>query len=179
MLFLIHINSLSDCIKSECKLFANDISLFSVVHDINTSASDLNEDFEKIGNWVFKWKRNINPDPDKQAQKILFSRTKTASLDPAVHFVNKPVKSTQVNKHLGMMLDSNLSYEHHMKSILNKVNKRIVLLRTFHLILPRHSLMKIYKTFIRPHLGYGDVIYDHAFKSHFINALNLSNIMLL
>ena len=44
MLFLIHINSLSDCIKSECKLFANDISLFSVVHDINTSASDLNED---------------------------------------------------------------------------------------------------------------------------------------
>ena len=76
MLFLIHINSLSDCIKSECKLFANDVSLFSVVHDINTSASDLNEDFEKIGNWVFKWKRNINPDPDKQAPEILFSRKK-------------------------------------------------------------------------------------------------------
>ena len=112
-----------------------DTSLFSVVHDINTSASDLNEDLEKIGNWAFKWKMNFNPDPNKQAQEITFSRKKTASLHPVVHFVNRPVKSTQIHKHLGMMLDSNLSYEHHIKSIL----KTISLLRKFQLILPRHS----------------------------------------
>ena len=35
-------------------LFADDTSLFSVVHDINTSASDLNEELEEIGNWDFK-----------------------------------------------------------------------------------------------------------------------------
>ena len=66
-----------------------------------------------------------------------------------------------------MILDSNLSYEHHIKSILNKVNKTIGLLRKFQLILPRHSLITIYKTFIRPHLDYGDVIYDHAFNEPF------------
>ena len=66
-----------------------------------------------------------------------------------------------------MILDSNLSYEHHIKSILNKVNKTIGLLRKFHLILPRHSLITIYNTFIRPHLDYGDVIYDHAFNESF------------
>ena len=54
LLFLIYINDLSDGLKSECKLFADDTSLFSVVNDINTSASDLNEDLEKIGNWAFK-----------------------------------------------------------------------------------------------------------------------------
>ena len=31
--------------KSKCKQFADDASLFSVVNDINTSASDFNEDF--------------------------------------------------------------------------------------------------------------------------------------
>ena len=93
LLFLIYINDLSDGLKSECKLFADDTSLFSVVHDINTSASDLNEDFEKIGNWAFKWKMNFNPDPNKQAQEIIFSRKKTASLHPVVYFDNKPVKS--------------------------------------------------------------------------------------
>ena len=52
-------------------------------------------------------------------------------------------------------------------SILNKVNKTIGLLRKFQLILPRHSLITIYKTFIRPHIDYGDVIYDHAFNESF------------
>ena len=66
-----------------------------------------------------------------------------------------------------MMLDSNLSYEHHIKSILNKVNKTIGLLRKFQLILPTHSLITIYKNFIRPHLDYGDVIYDRAFNESF------------
>ena len=167
LLFLIYINDLSDGLKSECKLFADDTSLFSVVNDINTSASDLNEDLEKIGNWAFKWKMNFNPDPNKQAQEIIFSRKKTASLHPVVYFDNKPVKSSQIHKHLGMILDSNLSYEHHIKSILNKVNKAIGLLRKFQLILPRHSLITIYKAFIRPHLDYGDVIYDRAFNESF------------
>ena len=67
-----------------------------------------------------------------------------------------------------MILDSNLSYERHIKSpILNKVNKTIGLLLKFQLMLPRHSLITIYKTFIRSHLDYGDAIYDHAFNESF------------
>ena len=50
LLFLLYINDLSDGLKSECKLFAYGNSLFSVVNDIITSASDLNEDLEKTGN---------------------------------------------------------------------------------------------------------------------------------
>ena len=53
--------------------------------------------------------------------EIIFSRKKTASLHPVVHFDNRPIKSTQIHKH-GWILDSNLSYEHHIKSILNKSN---------------------------------------------------------
>ena len=64
------------------------------------------------------------------------------------------------------MLDSNLSYEHHIKSILNKINDTIGFLRKFQLTLPRHSLI-IYNIFIRPHLDYGDVIYDYTFNESF------------
>ena len=140
---------------------------FSVVNDINTSESDLNQDLEKISNWAFKWKMNFNPDPNKQAQEIIFSRKKTASLHPVVYFDNKPVKSSQMHKHLGMILDLNLSYEDHIKSILNKVNKTNGLLRKFQLILLRHSLITIYKTFIRLHLDYGHEIYGRAFNDSF------------
>ena len=63
-----------------------------MVHDINTSASNLSEDLEKKGNWTFKWKTNFNPDPNKEAQEIIFRRKKTASLHPVVHFDNTPLK---------------------------------------------------------------------------------------
>ena len=66
-----------------------------------------------------------------------------------------------------MMLDSNLGYEHHIKSVLNKVNQTISLLRKLQLKLSRHSLITIYKTFIRPHLDYGNVIHDRAINESF------------
>ena len=103
---------------------------------------------------------NFNPDPNKQAQAIIFNRKKTASLHPVVYF-GKP---TKIHKHVAMMLDSNLSYEHYIKSILNKVNKMIGILHKFKLILPRQSLITIYKTFIRSYLDYDDGIYNCAFN---------------
>ena len=39
LLFLIYVNELSIDIKSKCKLFADDTSLYSVVHDVDTSAN--------------------------------------------------------------------------------------------------------------------------------------------
>ena len=47
LLFLIYINDLSDGLSSNAKLFADDTSLISVVHDINTSATELNKDLKK------------------------------------------------------------------------------------------------------------------------------------
>ena len=46
--------------------------------------------------------------------------------------------------------------------MLNKVNKSIGLLRKLQNTLPRPSLLTIYKSFIRPHLDYSDIIYDQA-----------------
>ena len=121
-------------LKGECKLFADDTSLFSVVHDLK---SDINNDLKVISDWAFQWKMSFNPDPSKQAQEIIFSRKKMKSSHPSVYFINIPVDSTSVHKHLGMLMDDKLSYEHHLKFVLNKIKKAIGLLRKFQQILPR------------------------------------------
>ena len=54
LFFLICINDLSDGLSSNDKLF--DTSLSSVVHDISTSAIELNSDLKKINDWAFQWK---------------------------------------------------------------------------------------------------------------------------
>ena len=48
LLFLIYVNDLSDNLTSNVKLFADDTSLFSVVHGVNTSAQELNGDLKKL-----------------------------------------------------------------------------------------------------------------------------------
>ena len=48
--------------------------MFSVIHDTNISAGELNEDLKKISEWAFQWKMIFNPDATKQAQEVIFSR---------------------------------------------------------------------------------------------------------
>ena len=52
LLFLIHINDLPNNLSSNPKLFADDTSLFSGVNDKNQSGINLNDDLEKVSNWL-------------------------------------------------------------------------------------------------------------------------------
>ena len=63
-----------------------------------------------------------------------------------------------------MILRSKLSYENHLQSVFSRVNKTIALSRKFQPTLPRKSLVTIYKSFIRPHLDYGDIIYVQGYN---------------
>ena len=74
LLFLIYIDDLPDNLSANVKLFADDTSLFSVVHDITTSSCDLNYDLNRVREWAFQWKMSLNPEPSKQAQEVIFTR---------------------------------------------------------------------------------------------------------
>ena len=68
LLFLIYNNDLAHGLTSNTKLFADDTSLFSVIHDSVITTSELNSDIFRIKQWAFQWKMGFNPDPNKQAQ---------------------------------------------------------------------------------------------------------------
>ena len=147
-------------------MFADDTSLFSTVTDPNATANQINNDLHNISTWAYQWKMNFNPDTSKQAQ-VLFSRKVKVTAHPQLVFNNNPVHETATQKHLGMFLDFKLNFQEHFQNMLNKVNKTIGLLRKLQNTLPRPSLLTIYKSFIRPHLDYGDIIYDHVYNASF------------
>ena len=70
-----------------------------------------------------------------------------------------------------MFLDCKLNSEELFKTIVHKMNKTIGLLRKFWNFLPRKSLLTIYESFILPHLGYGDIIYDQSHNTSFLQRL--------
>ena len=55
-----------------------------------------------------------------------------------------------------MCLDETLSFNLHIKERISKAIEGIGIIKKFNKTLPRHSLVAIQKTFVRPHLDYGD-----------------------
>ena len=167
LFFLIFINDLSDNLVSNPKLSADDTSLFSVVQDITLSAKNLDDGLKKINKWAFQWKMRFNPDLNKQAQEVIFSRKLNKTNHPSLNFNNTVVIQSTTHKRLGMILDTKLDFQEHLKDKLSKISKTIGLLRKLQKILTRPPLLTTYKSFIRPHLDYGDIIYDKAYNSSF------------
>ena len=105
LLFLVYINDLEKGIKSNVKFFADDTSLFSIVHNPVFSAEDLQHDLNLISNWAHQWKMSFNPDPNKQAEE----QKCTSPEHPKIYFNNIEVNRVSHHKHLGLTLDPKLT----------------------------------------------------------------------
>ena len=120
---------------------------------------------------------SFNPDRTKQAQEIIFSRKKNATTHPPLFFNNSEIKLSSNQKHLGLTLDSKLSFNEHINDKIHQANKGVGLLRKLETVLPRNSLLTIYKLFLRPLLDYANVIHDQPYNASFSQNLNQFNIM--
>ena len=156
-----------DDFTSNAKLFGDDASLFSMVHNRNTSTTNLNNDLNKIKNWTIQGKMNFNSDPSKEAQEVMFSRKLQKTNHNEVYFNHNSVEQVPSQKHLGMYLETNMNFQKHLNNVLSKVSKTIALLRKLQDFLLRQSLVTVYKAFIRPHLDYGDIIHDQTYNESF------------
>ena len=114
----------------------------------------------KVSNWAFQWKITFNLDINKQAQEIIFSCRLQKSNHPSLTFNGTSVTQSEIQKHLGMFLDSKLDFKEYIQNVLNKVSKTVGLLRKLQKILlsnfKKPPLITIYKSFIRSHLDFGD-----------------------
>ena len=106
-------------------------------------------------------------DPSKQAEGVISSRKINKVYHPPLLFNNSTVQQISSQKHLGIHLDEELTFKHHINEKINKANKGIGIIRKLNNILPRSALLTIYRSFTRPHLDYGDVIYDQPENESF------------
>ena len=94
---------ITDNIVSTVNHFAGDASIFSAVNDANSFADEINNDLQKISEWVYRWKKSFNP-------------RKLNNLNhPKIYFNNAPVFFANWQKHLGIYLDESLNFRYHYK----------------------------------------------------------------
>ena len=91
--------------------------------------------------WANKWKMIFKPDISEQVQEVVFSRKTDEVNHMPLIFNAIPVAQTSHQKYLGVYLYQKLSFNHHIKEIISKVNKRIAIIRNLRSILPRNALL--------------------------------------
>ena len=167
LLFLIYINDLPDGITSICKTCVDDTFLFSKVLDVNEPTKKLNLDLEKISEWAFQKKMQFNHDPNKQANEVIFSQKSKFHSHPPLTFNNNDVKQCPHQSHLDLKLDFNIDVDNKVKTCYRMIG----IIKRLSISVPRKALLTIYKSLIRPHLDYGDILYDKPGNQNFQNKL--------
>ena len=147
------------------KMFVDD----TLVGDPNESSGKLGRDLGRVAGWTYQWKALMElkiPDPSKQAAEVHFS-LKTNPVDtPPVYFNKLAVGSFETLKHLSLLLDKRLSFDRRVQEMILRANKGIGLITRF-----RRYFTRNYKVFIRPHLDYGDVVYNYPGNASFSQKL--------
>ena len=83
------------------------------------------------------------------------------------YFQSQSSKKNSYQKHLGMFPDCKLDFDEHIKGVFDKTSKSIGLIHKLRNFWTRSSLLLTYKSFVRPHINYGYIIYDKAFIESF------------
>ena len=168
-------NDLEKGIKSSVNFFADDTSLFSTVYDPKISSDELNHDLQLISQWAFQRKMSFNPDPTTPAEEIMFSRKLNQQVHPPLFFNNIMVKQVNEHKHLGLTLNSKLTFTNHVVENIAKARKGVGVIKYLSSYVPIKNLDQIYKMHVRPHLDFCDVIYHKPeIESLFVTSSRLS-----
>ena len=101
----------------------------------------------------------FNPDASKQVQKTVSSCKKNPSNHSDIYFNSMPLNRKNTQKHTGLYLDARLNFSEHINKKIKKAVKGISAIKRLNVTLPSFPI-NIYKSFIRPHLDYRDVIYE-------------------
>lgn len=165
LLFLLYVNDIHTVSSSILPiLFADDCNIFIQGKDIRNMATVLNSELQKLKLWIDSNMLSLNI---TKTQYMLFSHTKSydaSSLD--INISNNKIKYVKSIKFLGIMIDSNISWELHSNYIRKKIAKGVGIISRAKKYLNNETLLILYNSFILPYLTYGIEVWGSMIKSY-------------
>ena len=158
LLFIIFINEIAHQISSgsSISLFADDIALYRpILSDMDFST--LQRDVNAIVTWINISLLSLQP---AKCCSMLVSRRSPRS-PPSFLVQGTPLSHVSSVKYLGILINSDLCWSPHVAKLCSKVRKLVGLLyHQFYKHADSATLLTLYKSFLRPHLEYGSIVWD-------------------
>jgi hypothetical protein len=171
ILFVMFINDLPENIKTNVKMFADDTKLYTR-SDIEGNVTELQEDLNRLQEWSDKWLLKFHPE---KCSVLKIGREKSE----ATYYMNKKETNSEnvqetksivlgvseVEKDLGVMIDSKLSFKDHVAYNTAKANRMVGIIRRTFDHLTEKTFVQLYKSMVRPLLEYGHCVWQPQLKT--------------
>ena len=152
ILFIYYINDMPDAIQSSLKIFADDTKIYTPVtstEDKNKLQNSLNE----LTDWSDKWLLKFNSDKCK-TMHIGKSNPKHT-----YHMNGHQLQSTDLEKDLGVHVDTDLSFNSHITKTVSKARSISGLLIRTLTYKSKTIMVPLFKALVRPITEYGNPVW--------------------
>ena len=158
LIFVCFINDMPSEVASPVHLFADDTKLYRRITTLEDHKA-LQDDLTNLEDWSTKWNLCFNSNKCKvmhighsnpQHEYVMYSGGPPIMLD-----------TTTNEKDLGVHVDANLTFEHHVEDVVNKANRMLGMIRRAYTFLDGPTLTKLYTSLIRPLLEYIAMLHGH------------------
>ena len=164
LIFLLYVNDFSEKMDGENDVvqFADDTSIICKF-ERNENIPQKNEKiFEQTDKYLTKNQLTLNA--NKTEMSFFTDHTNS---DPEISFKGEVIKPAHACRYLGVQIDSNLTFENHLNSVLSKLAKAI---RSLYLVrnrIPLKVRIDVFKSVVLSHLSFSGV---------FVQTLTVKNI---
>ena len=157
LLFVIFINDMPKNLSSVCKMFADDAKIYKEL-DSTEDCNSLQHDLDVMSEWSNKWQLPFN--------KLKCKRMHFGKSNPKTSYVmnNHILEEADHERDLGVIIDNSLKFHKHTAAAIKKANAVLGIIKKSFISLDERTLTLLYKSMVRPHLEYGNVVWGPHYK---------------
>ena len=156
------------------------LQLFRLLHrdqsgvGIDSISGELQTNLDRFSNWCAENKLTINT---KKTKLMTFGTRERVKKSKRPQILINKVKLQTVPsfKYLGVLLDSTLTFNLHINSLIRTVSHKVSLLTKVKKYLSDGAALQIYKSMILPYIDYADVVFDKAYSRDLEKMQRLQN----
>ena len=153
ILFTVFINDMPSALQSMCYIFADDTKILNKSSKMNSIQNDI----DNLQDWSDQWNLYFNI---SKCHVLHIGNSNPHNEYTMKHdSTNLKVSECKEEKDLGVTFDQQLKFDSHVNRIVGKANQVLGMVKRAFTLDDTQTFVKLYKTFVRPHLEYANVIW--------------------
>jgi hypothetical protein len=163
LLFLIYINDMNKALKHSIVLhFADDTNLITSNKSLKKLRKSMNKDIKSLFEWLCSNRLSLNV---AKTEFLLFRPNRKKNCTITLCLNKTKIRESKKIKYLGVLLDSNLSWNSHISELCKKLGCAVGMLHRIKNFCSTDTLKSIYYALFHSHLTYGLSVWGHASAS--------------
>ena len=138
--------------------FSDDSNLFYSHSNLNVLFDTVNSELNNISSWIKANKLSLNIN---KTSFMLFSKKVIHPPQP-IYIDNNQILRTDCTKFLGMYIDQDLSWKHHVNYLCKLISRNVGVINKLKHFFPEEILVTLYNTLILPYINYGILAWGNS-----------------